>query len=73
VKSRLDVVEAELGQAQSRYDELVEHMADPAFYSDKSVFDTAIAEFNALKARIPVLEEEWVSLSQRFEQQQAEQ
>ena len=66
-KERLSAIDSELAKAQGRYDELVGHMAEPDFYTDKGAFDAALAEYTALKKRIPELEEEWISLSEAIE------
>lgn len=66
-KERLAEVDDELSSAQARYNELVEMMADPAFYSDRPAFDSAMQEYAALKASIPRLEEEWMTLSEEID------
>lgn len=71
IKVRLDAVEADLTRAQSRYDELVELMASPHLYADPAAFDAALSEFNAVKALIPGLEEEWMSLTEQIERSSA--
>ncbi len=64
---RLRDVESELDATQKRYDELVALMASPDLYADKLAFESAIAEYNSVKARLPRLEEEWVRLSEEIE------
>ncbi|TLM97947.1 MAG: ABC-F family ATP-binding cassette domain-containing protein, partial [Actinobacteria bacterium] len=71
-KVRLDEVDAELAVAQARHDELVEAMGDPEFYSDKGGFEEALAEYADLKRRIPLLEGEWMQLSEEIERLSAE-
>jgi ATP-binding cassette subfamily F protein 3 len=71
-KDRLKAVDAELAAAQTRHDELVELMATPELYADPSAFEAAIAEYNALKALIPRLEEEWMALTEEIERLSAE-
>jgi ATP-binding cassette subfamily F protein 3 len=66
-KDRLKVVDAELATATARSEELVGLMADPEFYTNAPVFEAAIAEYSALKARLPKLEEEWVALTDEIE------
>jgi len=66
-KERLGAVDAELAESQRRHDELVERMAQPEFYTDREAFDAALAEYTALKKRIPQLEEEWMTLSEDIE------
>ena len=62
-KDRLATVERELAEAQSRHDELVDLMARPELYADPAAFESAIAEYNGLKARLPRLEEQWLELT----------
>lgn len=71
-RTRLDTVERELGVAQSRHDELVEMMARPEFYSDKARFESALAEYAVLKKSLPLLEDEWMVLSDEIAQLEAE-
>lgn len=71
-KKRFKQVDAELSAAQARHDELVEAMAAPDFYSDKAVFDVALAEYAGLKKSIPALEEEWIRLSEEIERLEQE-
>ena len=66
-KERLKVLDAELATAQARHDELVELMARPETYATPAAFDAAIAEYNALKAKLPRLEEEWITVSEEIE------
>lgn len=66
-RERLEVVDGELSEASSRYDELVTLMADPSLYSDKSAFESALAEFTQLKTRISLLEKEWIELTELVE------
>ena len=67
VKGRFEEVEGELTRAQSRHEELVALMAQPELYADQSAFDSALAEYTALRTRIPVLEEEWMKLTEELE------
>ncbi len=71
-KKRLAAVETEMGEAQARYDQLVERMAEPDFYLEKEAFDAALVEFTALKKRLPQLEKEWLDLSEEIERLSAE-
>ena len=66
-KERLSALDAELATAQARHDELVDLMARPETYSTPAAFDAAIAEYNALKAKLPRLEEEWIAVSEEIE------
>ncbi|MDP2180980.1 MAG: ABC-F family ATP-binding cassette domain-containing protein [Actinomycetota bacterium] len=67
-RGRLAVIEAQLAEAHERYEALVGRMAHPEFYADREAFDAAMAEFQALKQRMPGLEGEWVSLSEEIEE-----
>jgi len=66
-KDRLRVLDVELVTAQKRHDELISLMAKPELYADPAAFDSAIAEYNALKARLPKLEDEWMALTEEIE------
>ena len=70
-KKRLKEVEAALDPAHKRYDELMELMASEELYADAKKFDEAMAEYNALKKKIPALEEEWLELSTALEEAQS--
>ena len=67
-KKRLKEVEEALEPAHARYDELMELMASEELYADAKKFDEAMAEYNALKKKIPALEEEWLELSEKLEE-----
>ncbi len=71
-KTRLATVDAELQQAQTRHAELLDLMADPAFYSDRRTFSAAMEEYAALKSALPELEEEWLRLTQEIEELESE-
>jgi ATP-binding cassette, subfamily F, member 3 len=71
-KARLAVVDVELAAAQARHEELVELMASPDLYADQTAFAAALAEYTALKSRLPVLEEEWITLTDEIERLAAE-
>ena len=43
-------------------------MASEELYADARRFDEAMAEYNALKKKIPALEEEWLDLSAKLEE-----
>lgn len=70
-KKRLKEVEAALEPAHKRYDELMELMASEELYADAKKFDEAMSEYNALKKKIPALEEEWLELSTALEEAQS--
>ena len=70
-KARLANVERELEPARARYDELMALMASEELYADQERFNEALAEYNALKQRIPALEDEWLELSAAIEEETA--
>ncbi len=67
VKKRLQEVEAALTPAQKRYDELMALMASEDLYNDADAFDQAMKEYTALSKKIPLLEEEWIELTDKIE------
>ena len=69
-KKRLKEVEDALEPAHKRYDELMELMASEELYADQKRFDECLSEYNALKKKIPALEEEWLELSTKLEEAQ---
>ena len=71
-KRRLKQVEDQLEPAHKRYDELMQLMASEELYADQKRFDACLAEYNALKDRIPKLEEEWLDLSAQVEEAEDE-
>ena len=66
-KRRLAEVEAALAPAQERYAELMELMASEELYNDSKAFDNAMREYTALSKKIPLLEEEWLELTEKME------
>ncbi len=66
-KRRLEEVEAALTPAQARYDELMTLMASEELYNDAGAFDDAMREYTALSKKIPLLEEEWIELTEKME------
>lgn len=66
-KRRLAEVEAALTPAQKRYGELMELMASEELYNDSAAFDKAMKEYSALSKKIPLLEEEWLELTEKME------
>jgi ATP-binding cassette subfamily F protein 3 len=71
-KARIRELEARIAEAQSRHDELVALMASPELYSDATAFEAAITEYNALKASLPALEGEWMTLADEIERLERE-
>ena len=68
MRARLSALEAQLSRTQARHDELVELMADPAFYEDADAFGRAMKEYGEVKASLAELEREWVELAGALEQ-----
>ena len=66
-KRRLAEVEAALTPAQERYAELMELMASEELYNDSAAFDQAMREYASLSKKIPLLEEEWLELTEKME------
>ncbi len=62
-RKRLKEIEAALEPMRARYDELMGLMASEELYADADSFDKAMREYNALSAKIPALEEEWLELT----------
>ena len=62
-RKRLSEIEAALEPMRKRYDELMALMASEELYADADSFDKAMREYNALSAKIPALEEEWLELT----------
>ena len=62
-RKRLKEIEAALEPMRKRYDELMALMASEELYADADSFDKAMREYNALSAKIPALEEEWLELT----------
>ncbi|MBR3317617.1 MAG: ABC-F family ATP-binding cassette domain-containing protein [Atopobiaceae bacterium] len=67
-KRRLQEVEAALAPAQARYEELMELMASEELYNDSVAFDNAMREYTSLSKKIPLLEEEWIELTEKMEE-----
>jgi ATP-binding cassette subfamily F protein 3 len=61
-KERLRAVEDALSDAQVRHDALLAALGDPGTYADRSAFDAAMADYDAVKADIRRLESEWLTL-----------
>ena len=64
---RLKEVEAALEPMRARYDELMTLMASEELYNDAGAFDDAMREYTALSKKIPLLEEEWIELTEKME------
>lgn len=70
-RRRLGEIESALGPLRRRYDELMGLMASEELYADADGFDRALREYNALSAKIPALEEEWLELTEVVEEARA--
>ena len=70
-RARLSELEKALTAAQKRYDELMALMATEELYADTKRFDEAMQEYTALKKKLPLIEEEWLELSEEIEQEVA--
>jgi len=66
-RERLKILEPELEQAQEEYDRIVAAMADEALYNDKDSFGALLDRYNELRRSIPRLEEEWLEITARIE------
>ena len=60
-----------LEKHRKRYDELMELMASEELYADQEKFNAALVEYNGLKKEIPALEDEWLELSTKIEEETA--
>ena len=70
-RRRLAEVEHILLPAHERERELTELLADPELYRDTERFQKTLADYEALKAELPALEEEWLELSELVEGEDA--
>ena len=70
-RDRLRQVEAALEPAQARLAELETLMADQELYNDAKRFDECMSEYAALSKKIPALEQEWLELTERLEEEGA--
>ena len=53
-----------------RYEELMALMASEELYNDAKRFDECMTEYTALSKKIPLLEAEWLELSEQLENAQ---
>ncbi len=70
-RDRLRQVEAALEPAQARLAELETFMADQELYNDAKRFDECMSEYAALSKKVPALEQEWLELTERLEEEGA--
>ena len=66
-RARIKRIEEELAFDQRRYDELVAMMADENLYKDHEAFEKAMREYTELKQKMPLLEDEWMELTAKIE------
>jgi ATP-binding cassette subfamily F protein 3 len=66
-RGRLGEVETEMATLQVTHDSLLAKLGEPDLYADKAAFDAAMGEYGQLKARLAVLEREWLELSETIE------
>ena len=67
MRSRLKVVERELGKAEAQVAELTRALADPAAYDDPEAVKALVASHGEAKDRAAALFEEWADLEMRIE------
>ncbi len=71
-RRRLQSIDRELTTVQARHDELLEVLGDQGIYEDKAAFDAALADYATVKQRLGTLEAEWLEVSERIEELEAE-
>ncbi len=68
-KQRIQEIEDELFPAQERHAELERMMADDSLYADSKKFDACMDEYTELTRLIGPLEEEWLELQEKVEEE----
>ncbi len=68
-KQRIKEIEDELFPAQERHAELERMMADDSLYADTQKFDACMDEYTELTRKIAPLEEEWLELQEKVEEE----
>ncbi len=68
-KQRIKEIEDELFPAQERHAELERMMADDSLYADTKKFDACMDEYTELTRKIGPLEEEWLELQEKVEEE----
>ena len=66
-RARIAELEEQMERDDARNAELVELMADEALYADKDKFESAMSEYNELRARMSSNEAEWLELTALIE------
>ena len=69
-RKRLAEVERALEPAHARERELTDLLADPDLYQDQERFAKTLEDYERLKAELPALEEEWLTLTELLEEQE---
>lgn len=72
-RGRLKELDRQMERDNRRLSELLDLMADPAFYMNEDESSDAIAEHATIKRRLASAEEEWFTLSEELEAEMARQ
>ena len=72
-RKRIAELDKQMERDNARMAELLELMADPAFYINEDVSSDAVAEHAKLKQRLAAAEEEWFLLTEELEEEMARQ
>ncbi|MEG1494581.1 ABC-F family ATP-binding cassette domain-containing protein [Gordonibacter sp.] len=72
-RKRIAELDRQMARDNERMAELLELMADPAFYVNEDVSSDAVAEHTRLKQRLSATEEEWFLLTEELEEEMAKQ
>ncbi|MEE0592054.1 MAG: ABC transporter ATP-binding protein, partial [Eggerthella lenta] len=72
-RKRIAELDKQMERDNARMAELLELMADPAFYINEDASSDAVAEHAKLKQRLAAAEEEWFLLTEELEEEMAKQ
>ena len=72
-RKRIAELDKQMERDNARMAELLELMADPAFYINEDASSDAVAEHAKLKQRLTAAEEEWFLLTEELEEEMARQ
>lgn len=72
-RKRIAELDRQMASDSQRMTELLELMADPAFYVNEDASSDAVAEHAKLKQRLASAEEEWFLLTEELEEEMAKQ
>lgn len=72
-RKRIAELDKQMERDNARMAELLELMADPAFYINEDASSDAVAEHAKLKQRLAAAEEEWFLLTEELEEEMARQ